>query len=547
MEDDYTKTISIDDITFLRKKFKLSRLKIAFFIVFISATLILVTIGAIKITNGKKEAEKFNPVYDQTSKVVYLDVKELSGWILESIPNETYYAAAVDEDHYYYLVYLGTDDYTLLNEQYEYFEELSDKIPDVKRVYGRTFLITDNIINGFIKNDAIKNKDDFHYYYGDYGINFTVSNPIDAGNDLFLFSILTLIVASVIGISLDIERSNFNKSLKGLNDNDIFLAANELLESRCEKGMVLTENFLFDFKKKIIIKFSNVIWSYDSNKTTIMPLFIFIRIVNTRVLSIYTKTIKNYQCDFGYKEYVDAKTNGCLKGNSRENYKLYKDIKNNVIPFDRVEVIEEEKPIIDRKNISFDNHQTTSDDPKIIIVEKPVVKKNGFKRAIEIVLIIFGILFVLLIASIYIFDDDEKPRVEYAVEKFCIGEVVKKGYGSELDNLISENRNIYTVADNLLANQEYLENFNSSDYYLELSVNEEHMVVLYFGYDTDQEYILYSDVEEGGAKVETNWHDWNETGEYIGLSITPARKGYSIVTVTNNYNDDVIKIFVYCK
>lgn len=556
MNDDYTKTISVGDIAFLRQKFKTNKIKKYFAIATIVLTIILASFGITKIIKTKKDAVTFNPVNDQTSRLVYLDVKQLSGWILEGELNKTYYAAAVDENNYYYLVFLNDNDYSTLNAQYEYFEEISDVVPSTKRVYGKTFLIDPDVIDGFIEEGAINNKEDFNYYYGIYGLNITAPNAIKEGESLCIYAAVAFIISIILWISILFEYLNFTKSLDDLNDDEIYNAANELLESGYEKGIVFTDNYLFDFNKKVIMKFDKVIWNYDGTKTTVIPLVFFIRISTKPVLVLNTKTIKNYKCDINFKEYIESKTRGCLKGYNNDNRKLYNDIRKGVAAFERNETVDDNdyysQETVEDENIIDNSLNNNAQNINHAIANNNDKKKISIKSMILGMIFGFIILFIILLIIAGGSDDSNKAdnsvNVVYGSEKFKVGEVVGNEYKFELNNLKVTDEETYAVVDNLLSKQVYLKDFNVDEYYLEVKEGEENIVVLYAAYDTDEEYSVYFDYDDYGTFVEADWLDWDETGDYIGITIKATNKGYAIFTITNDYNeDDEIKVFVYCK
>lgn len=550
-----TRTVNIDDLSFLKDKFKQSKVKVGCFIVALSLTVLFLVFGIYDIYIGKRNAVAFNPIEDQTNETVYVDIKGITGWIVKDEETSSYYSEAVDDKYYYYVVYLNEGNYSNLDAQYEYIEKEAAE-PKSKRMYGKAFLIDHNIVNTFVDEGAVKNSDDFFYYYGYYAIDLTASTPISEARVMIAFSIISFMVSIILGIFVFIKKRNFDRSLKDLDSEDIYLAASELLETEKYKGIVLTKHFIFDFNNKTIVKYDNVLWTYPGVKTTVIPMGVIMSISSSKVLNIKTKSINNYQCSIELKDFIDSKTEGCLRGYTKENKLSYKDAKKNGIKL--VKEIEEEKPIIENQSVENtqpiienqnientqpqqNNFEEVKEEPKVEVVKEKPKKKSVIKRIIEVFFIVLGVLFALLIILIIVVANDDDTS------NFNVGESLTTVYEQELASLEGDSIAICNVAKRTLDNQTYSENFCSSAYYLEIEMGGCETVTIHTHFETDKEYFAFSDINDMGAGIDTAWGEWDENGVNIDLTISATKKGYGIVTVTNDFNDDEIKIFVYCK
>lgn len=116
-------------------------------------------------------------------------------------------------------------------------------------------------------------------------------------------------------------------------------------------------------------------------------------------------------------------------------------------------------------------------------------------------------------------------------------------YKNELSELKTISKEAYEAAKKTLKGQGNNYHYCSYDYYIKGESN-----LLYITADLNGEnYTLYYDQEPHGTTLEMNWGEWTEhNGRYIHitLDVKAKGKGYAIINITNDVNDECIKIFV---
>ena len=116
-------------------------------------------------------------------------------------------------------------------------------------------------------------------------------------------------------------------------------------------------------------------------------------------------------------------------------------------------------------------------------------------------------------------------------------------YQDKIDELKELNDEAYEAACEIFDNQEYILNHNVNEYYVSRSNDT---ITLYSNLDIG-EYCVYYEVYDYGLKTECEWSDWYEMGgfyNYIDLNIKTCGEGYSVIVITNDFDDQIIEIFV---
>ena len=115
-------------------------------------------------------------------------------------------------------------------------------------------------------------------------------------------------------------------------------------------------------------------------------------------------------------------------------------------------------------------------------------------------------------------------------------------YAKEINELKDLNEEAYNAALDVLDNQEYILNHNVSEYYIDCNDT----ITIYTNLDNG-EYQIYYQAYDHGLRTNCEWSDWYEMGgfyNYIDLSIEFTGEGYSIIEITNDFDDQIIRIFV---
>ena len=116
-------------------------------------------------------------------------------------------------------------------------------------------------------------------------------------------------------------------------------------------------------------------------------------------------------------------------------------------------------------------------------------------------------------------------------------------YKKELSELKKTNKEAYEVAKKTLKGQGDDYRYCSYDYYIKGEDNQLRITADLNGED----YTLYCDQESHGTTLEMTWGEWTEhNGRYthVTLDVKAKGKGYAIINITNDLNDETIKIFV---
>lgn len=118
-------------------------------------------------------------------------------------------------------------------------------------------------------------------------------------------------------------------------------------------------------------------------------------------------------------------------------------------------------------------------------------------------------------------------------------------YYHELMQLKERSPEAYERAREVLLNQEVNHyTYSASEYYIR---GEENTIYIYADFE-DEDYTLYCDREPHGTTLTLTWGDWliGDRGEYTvaTLNVEARINGYSIIKITNDYNDEILYIFV---
>ena len=136
----------------------------------------------------------------------------------------------------------------------------------------------------------------------------------------------------------------------------------------------------------------------------------------------------------------------------------------------------------------------------------------------------------------------------YGYSGYYISEPLSSRYSDQIERLKDINQNAYKSAYNNIYKQNAFVDFNVDNYYINVNNKEDVYVSIYANFDTDNEYALYFDAYDyEDLKTESEWSDWYSIdGEncYIDLNIHATGNGYSVIVISNDYDDRLINIFI---
>lgn len=165
-------------------------------------------------------------------------------------------------------------------------------------------------------------------------------------------------------------------------------------------------------------------------------------------------------------------------------------------------------------------------------------KKTNKSTLIIVTTILLGVCIILTGP-----DTSNSNKSRYVVGGYYNETPIIERYEGDLKELKDADSAAYNKAIEVLSDQKCIKNYNVDEYYI---YKNDEIINIYANFDSE-DYQLYYDVSYFGLNVECEWSDWyasNGVYNCIDLMIKTNGTGYSVITITNDYNDDVIKIFV---
>lgn len=176
-------------------------------------------------------------------------------------------------------------------------------------------------------------------------------------------------------------------------------------------------------------------------------------------------------------------------------------------------------------------------------IKKPINKPETIvesKEKSRKTLLIIGLIAIYIVATlvgiVYLSDSEEETdgKNQYIVNKYI----------EELEDLKHADEDAYEKCKEILDQQEYYNDFHSSDYYLH--GEEEYTLTIYANYVN--EVTLHYGVSDILGHTNAEWGEWyllnGDNYTNIDLYVYPKTEGYGIITITNDQDDRVLKIFV---
>lgn len=199
----------------------------------------------------------------------YIDIIAISDWLLKS-DKETYYMA-VDSAGEYTVVVLNDDSYNKLTTQKDYFNGVTNIVPEPCRVYGTGHIISNELNQEFLEIMGLS-AEEFLLLCGtsyfDDTTPYEEQSNIFGGISFFLAMLVIIVLWAIIH-----RRVAINKSIKELkNNNSIIVAANEVysvngLWKKKQDNVVITKTYLFS-SMGYIIPISEILWCYVKTVNT---------------------------------------------------------------------------------------------------------------------------------------------------------------------------------------------------------------------------------------------------------------------------------------
>lgn len=222
-------------------------------------------------SGSNKEAKSF--IYDEikTGDYVYLDVDGVSDCICYYGSNEydsdsiKYYDAitVTESGGVHNCVILSDAQFKKLSLQNEYMysEDYPANKPETVRLYGTVKKAVDGVVDYF-KDFYGLTEEEYHYYFGDYMFNATIT-PGDSKMGLLIFgSIISLLSFVALIIIAANAKKTAKTCLANLTEAELMKAQEEYAAIGNARGVNITENFLLCISDGIILKLEDIKWVY---------------------------------------------------------------------------------------------------------------------------------------------------------------------------------------------------------------------------------------------------------------------------------------------
>lgn len=322
--------MKLDSLKMLKILFNRKKRYLIVFIVSLIMSVMMIVIGVVSEINQYSNAIYFDPTTFYSQKdTYYIDVVGISDEICE-IDGKAYYNV-LDIDGFCDIVILSDKEFEELKEQNDfYYDYNSESIPNVKRIYGNGSNIEKSAYEYIYDWYELSSDDEFYEYFGKFCFDTTCFS--EYAICYIVASILFFICISNGVYCLDWNR-NFKRSVNELNDNEILFVVNELknrLEIKGNKhNLIFTDNYIYDLNKGIIIAYKDIIWIYETNVNSnysplrfgLLGVFSLIGksiVINTKKITILIPE--------SYYDLIVEKQPYCLKGHTKENTHIYKQI-----------------------------------------------------------------------------------------------------------------------------------------------------------------------------------------------------------------------------
>ena len=293
---------------------------------------------ALRKSDDKSTAEKFDPFTTTKGSYVYLDVAGISDWVMEYTNNNvdtTYYIAEDSEGYWYTLILDSTSVEEEMDEQREYWDRESDDVqqPEPYRIYGKAAKITDSVAEDMASQMSLSS-DEYYYYMGELLLNGKAS-PADDWNTLWL---VAEILSGVLWLSFALANSIINKrakkaiqKLKELGELEQATAefnAEGYVSFGADGGRA-TEHYLFGKESGSVLRYEDIVWCYQTVMNNAYT--------HRNCLTAYTtdkKAVNALSLELAYyddiqkaMQIISEHNPNVLLGNTKENRQKYREYK----------------------------------------------------------------------------------------------------------------------------------------------------------------------------------------------------------------------------
>lgn len=141
--------------------------------------------------------------------------------------------------------------------------------------------------------------------------------------------------------------------------------------------------------------------------------------------------------------------------------------------------------------------------------------------------------------------DTSSKKIERNITKGYYNEkALNIRYNNEINDLKLLDNKAYEEAKDIMDNQAIIVNFNANEYYVK---NAEEIIKIFADFNCEDYHLFYNITSNHNLFINCEWSEWYGDDDYnnqIDLSISATGNGYAVITITNDYNDNVIKIFI---
>ncbi len=303
-----------------------------------AAVLILLTIWTVmRLGLLQGSPVSFDPVSsEQEGKYVSLEVIGIDDWAANR--DDEYYYMVQGSDMYLYLVRMPEEDFSSMQEQYDYWLSVTSDDADTDPAVPAPVEITG--YSTAFPDDLLKTVAETYGYSEDEMANSIGSYYLDANKELrgkdFLYLPVGAGVCAVLALLVllngRLKKKNIEKSLDALEQKGQLLTAwNEWNSYRYDdpkETIALTDHYIFDKNSSEIIPYQDIVWAY---KFVIRRHFMEVN--SYIVCQMNDGTTRQVTPVRNRKEAVDQiltviaeKNPGVLIGYTKENKNAYKEM-----------------------------------------------------------------------------------------------------------------------------------------------------------------------------------------------------------------------------
>ncbi len=216
--------------------------------------------------SGQSSNVQFTGVYDEVGAYAYLDVVQISPWLVESDGGETYYLV-IDATGYYDIVSVTDSVYDDMIVQQEAY--LNDTYDSTYRIYGYVESPGDDFKEVVMEVFAL-DVSYFEYLFGNRILNCTSSSG--SVRYIYLMSFILFAILGFITLALYLTGNRRRgKMLLELEERGLLdTAAYEVEAAGKPDDYLFTRHFLISRKEKFIVPVDTIRWVYTRKSSRFM-------------------------------------------------------------------------------------------------------------------------------------------------------------------------------------------------------------------------------------------------------------------------------------